>query len=235
MTKEEKRPWNPYPLASLSIIDRFPNLSAPAINVFTYLCTRSFLDEEGGTATTRVGQDKIRHELRRCRDYVSLAIKELIAAGVITIEQRNRKLGLTYITTLSPSILPSRTNKTESVPPDRIEAEESFEQEEDISSAIPHISSDFSPISSAIPHHQFRPAGKDLGVDLVLEPQLQPRVDVSDRLRSKAKQNQKQNLHPPKVKWLPNPDCQTCHGKDTDCLCIQPLPSPESSAKEVAV
>jgi len=98
---KERRPWNPYPLASLSVGSKF-DLSPAAISVLIYLAVRS--DYLGNT---RVGQERIKSDLKRSVDFVTKAMDELRTKGVISQEKRDRRKGLTYLTTISASILPT--------------------------------------------------------------------------------------------------------------------------------
>lgn len=98
---KERRPWNPYPLASLSVGSKF-DLSPAAISVLIYLAVRS--DYLGNT---RVGQERIKSDLKRSIDFVTKAMDELRTKGVISQEKRDRRKGLTYLTTISASILPT--------------------------------------------------------------------------------------------------------------------------------
>jgi len=119
---KERRPWNPYPLASLSAGDKF-DLSAGAISVLMYLAMRSDY-----TGKTSVGQRRVADDLRRSKDFITSAIKELESKGVISLERRDRRKGLASITTISSSILPVKTEEPinpvpdpSSIPPSRTE------------------------------------------------------------------------------------------------------------------
>jgi DNA-binding MarR family transcriptional regulator len=103
---KERRPWNPYPLASLSVGSKF-DLSPAAISVLIYLAVRS-----NHTGTVTVGQARVASDLQRSKGYVTEAIKELVKQGVISLERRDRRKGLTSITLISPSILPVRIDET---------------------------------------------------------------------------------------------------------------------------
>jgi hypothetical protein len=102
---KERRPWNPYPLASLSVGSKF-DLSPAAISVLIYLAVRS--DYLGNT---RVGQERIKSDLKRSIDFVTKAMDELRTKGVISQEKRDRRKGLTYLTTISASILPTSSEE----------------------------------------------------------------------------------------------------------------------------
>jgi hypothetical protein len=98
---KERQPWNPYPLHSLSAADKF-SLSPAAISVLIYLAART-----NYTGRTVVGQTRIAHDLRRSKDFVTAAMKELRDKKVITTSARGRKAKQADLVVLSPSILPA--------------------------------------------------------------------------------------------------------------------------------
>jgi len=58
-----------------------------------------------------VGQERIKSDLKRSIDFVTKAMDELRTKGVISQEKRDRRKGLTYLTTISASILPTSTEE----------------------------------------------------------------------------------------------------------------------------
>lgn len=95
----EKQPWNPYPLASLSAGRAF-DLSSCATIVLIYLAARS--DFQG---KTWVGQERIREDLGRSKDYVTRAVRELKEKGMIETKQRSRHARQADLTIISARIL----------------------------------------------------------------------------------------------------------------------------------
>jgi hypothetical protein len=82
---EKKQPWNPFPLAALSAADKF-DLSPCATQIVHYLAARS-----NYTGWTCVGQDRVAHDLRRSRDYVTKGFQELREKKIIDTRSRARK------------------------------------------------------------------------------------------------------------------------------------------------
>lgn len=102
MRKQEKQPWNPFPLAVLSAGEKF-DLTPAAISVLIYLGARSNWKGE-----TCVGHTRMCADLRRSKDFVTTALKELYAKGVVKADGRTRHKGQADWRTISQSVLLSR-------------------------------------------------------------------------------------------------------------------------------
>jgi hypothetical protein len=81
MKKEDRQPWNAFPLAALSV----RGISPTAANILHYLATRSNWKGE-----VWVGQRRIADDLIRSKDYVTRGIRELEEAKLITTVGRKR-------------------------------------------------------------------------------------------------------------------------------------------------
>lgn len=102
MRKQEKQPWNPFPLAVLSAGEKF-DLTPAAISVLIYLGARSNWKGE-----TCVGHTRMCADLRRSKDFVTTALKELYVKGVVTADGRVRHKGQADWRIISQSVLKSR-------------------------------------------------------------------------------------------------------------------------------
>jgi hypothetical protein len=102
---EKKQPWNPFPLASLSAADKFL-LSPCATQIIHYLAARS-----NHTGWTCVGQDRVAHDIRRSRDYVTKGFKELRDKKVISTQSRGRKSRQGDACIITQELLPEEWRK----------------------------------------------------------------------------------------------------------------------------
>jgi hypothetical protein len=102
MRKQEKQPWNPFPLAVLSAGEKF-DLTPAAISVLIYLGARSNWKGE-----TCVGHTRMCADLRRSKDFVTTALKELYVKGVVKADGRTRHKGQADWRIISQSVLPCR-------------------------------------------------------------------------------------------------------------------------------
>lgn len=109
MSKPEKQPWNPFPLAALSAAEKY-DLSAAAITVLIYCAARS-----NYTGWLSCGHARMCHDLRRSKDFVSTGLKELYAKGLMTASRRARKGKKADARIISQEILPPewRSNPVE--------------------------------------------------------------------------------------------------------------------------
>jgi hypothetical protein len=96
----EKKPWNPFPLASLKV----EGLSACAKSVLIYLAARS--DYKGQTC---VGHRTMCRELVRSKDFVTRGLQELREKGLLREDSRVRHKNQADWRVLSSEILKSRT------------------------------------------------------------------------------------------------------------------------------
>jgi hypothetical protein len=102
MSRKEKQPWNPFPLAVLSAGEKF-DLTPAAISVLIYLGARSNWKGE-----TCVGHTRMCADLRRSKDFVTTALKELYDKSVVKADGRVRHKGQADWRVISQSVLPSR-------------------------------------------------------------------------------------------------------------------------------
>ena len=107
MSKKERQPWNPFPLASLKV----EGLSACAKSILIYLAARS--NHKGETC---VGHRTMCRELVRSKDFVTTGLKELEGKGLVKASPRGRKKSEADWRTISPSILKSRIEPAECNP-----------------------------------------------------------------------------------------------------------------------
>jgi hypothetical protein len=94
--KSGRMPWNPFPLASLSV----KGLTACAKSVLIYLAARS-----NYTGWTCVGHERICDDLVRSKDFVTRGLKELYEKRIVAVERRGRKSKQGDARTISKDIL----------------------------------------------------------------------------------------------------------------------------------
>jgi hypothetical protein len=83
---DRRKPWNPFPLASLSVRKTAPRISPCAADILRYLATRSnYLGQ------TVVGHRRICDDTGRSKDYVTKGLRELEILGLLTTTRRGRK------------------------------------------------------------------------------------------------------------------------------------------------
>lgn len=99
MGKKEKQPWNPFPLAVLNV----EGLSRGAKHVLTVLAARSNWKGE-----TCVGHRRLTKDCQSSKQYVTDALKELYAKGIVKAAVRGRKKNQADWKTISPSVLNRR-------------------------------------------------------------------------------------------------------------------------------
>lgn len=111
----DKKPWNPFPLASLKV----EGLSACAKSVLIYLAARS--DYKGQTC---VGHRTMCRELVRSKDFVTRGLRELREKGLLREDSRVRHKNQADWRVLSSVILKSRTADAPSSSPEEREHSE---------------------------------------------------------------------------------------------------------------
>lgn len=106
--RQEKQPWNPYPLAVLNI----EGLSRGAKHILTVLAARSNYKGE-----TCVGHRRLTKDCQSSKQYVTDGLKELYEKKLVSESPRNRQKRQADWKIISPVVLQARTmqNPTEQV------------------------------------------------------------------------------------------------------------------------
>jgi hypothetical protein len=106
MSKKQKHPWNPFPLAVLDV----EGISRGAKHVLTVLAARSNYKGE-----TCVGHRRLTKDCQSSKQYVTDALKELYEKKLVSESPRNRQKRQADWKIISPVVLQARTmqNPTE--------------------------------------------------------------------------------------------------------------------------
>jgi hypothetical protein len=102
MSRKEKQPWNPFPLAVLNV----EGITRGAKHILTVLAARSNWKGE-----TCVGHRRLTKDCQSSKQYVSDALKELYAKGLVADHPRTRHKGEADWRVISQSVLQSRITK----------------------------------------------------------------------------------------------------------------------------
>jgi hypothetical protein len=102
MSRKEKQPWNPFPLAVLNV----EGITRGAKHILTVLAARSNWKGE-----TCVGHRRLTKDCQSSKQYVSDALKELYAKGLVADHPRTRQKGEADWRVISQSVLQSRITK----------------------------------------------------------------------------------------------------------------------------